>query len=124
MPEGGRATVTVERMSHFDRHRSRLPQPWRTILDWPLTVTVASTFVLVFEAEVATAVPVAMRCVDWLMHRCATCPSSSGLRRPDDHASGIDDFAPVAGQLVVFKTTPQCRDVRPVDGGNTLRQAT
>src|SRR5437879_3616413 len=40
-------------MRYFDRAQSRIPQPWRTILDWLLTLTLAGGFLLVFEAEVA-----------------------------------------------------------------------
>jgi signal peptidase I len=37
----------------LDRSRSRIPRPWRTIIDWSLTIAVAVGFVLAFEAEVA-----------------------------------------------------------------------
>ena len=32
---------------------SRIPQPWRTIVDWFVTIAVAIAFVLTFEAQVA-----------------------------------------------------------------------
>jgi signal peptidase I len=40
-------------MKVLDRAESRIPQPWRTVVDWFLTVAVAIAFVLAFEAEVA-----------------------------------------------------------------------
>lgn len=40
-------------MRILDRRRSRLPRPWRTIVDWLVTVGFAVTFVLAFQAEVA-----------------------------------------------------------------------
>ena len=40
-------------MKVLDRAQSRIPQPWRTILDWFITIAVAITAVLAFQAEVA-----------------------------------------------------------------------
>jgi hypothetical protein len=40
-------------MRVLDRVQSRIPQPWRTIVDWLVTIAVAVAFVLIFEAEVA-----------------------------------------------------------------------
>jgi signal peptidase I len=37
----------------LDRSLSRLPRPWRTVVDWALTLTFAVTAVLAFQAEVA-----------------------------------------------------------------------
>ena len=40
-------------MRVLDRAESRIPQPWRTIVDWFVTILVAVAFVLAFQAEVA-----------------------------------------------------------------------
>ena len=40
-------------MRVLDRAQGRIPQPWRTIVDWFVTVGVAVGFVLAFQAEVA-----------------------------------------------------------------------
>jgi signal peptidase I len=40
-------------MKFLDRAQSRIPQPWRTIVDWSVTIAVAVGFVLAFQAEVA-----------------------------------------------------------------------
>ena len=40
-------------MRILDRAEGRIPQPWRTIIDWFVTVVVAVAFVLAFQAEVA-----------------------------------------------------------------------
>jgi signal peptidase I len=40
-------------MRFLDRIESRIPQPWRTIVSWFVTVAVAVAFVLAFQAEVA-----------------------------------------------------------------------
>ena len=40
-------------MGLLDRAQSRLPRPWRTVIDWLVTIALAAGFVLAFEAEVA-----------------------------------------------------------------------
>ena len=40
-------------MRFLDRAQSRLPQPWRTVVDWLVTLALAAGFVLAFEAQVA-----------------------------------------------------------------------
>ena len=40
-------------MRLVDRASIRLPQPWRTIVDWLVTLAVAVAFVLAFQAEIA-----------------------------------------------------------------------
>lgn len=40
-------------MRVLDRAQSRIPQPWRTIVDWFVTVAAAVAFVLTFQAQVA-----------------------------------------------------------------------
>jgi signal peptidase I len=40
-------------MKFLDRAQGRIPQPWRTIFDWLVTIAVAVGFVLAFQAEVA-----------------------------------------------------------------------
>ena len=40
-------------MRILDRTQSRIPQPWRTLLDWFVTIGIAIAFVLTFEAHVA-----------------------------------------------------------------------
>jgi signal peptidase I len=40
-------------MRILDRTQSRIPQPWRTIVDWVVTIALAIAFVLAFQAAVA-----------------------------------------------------------------------
>ena len=40
-------------MRVLDRAQGRIPQPWRTIVDWLVTISVAVAFILAFEAQVA-----------------------------------------------------------------------
>src|SRR5215211_145487 len=54
------ATARPERVRAYhrcvrlvDRASIRLPQPWRTIVDWLVTLAVAVAFVLAFQAEIA-----------------------------------------------------------------------
>jgi signal peptidase I len=40
-------------MKILDRAQSRIPQPWRTIVDWFVTIAAAVVLVLAFQAQVA-----------------------------------------------------------------------
>ena len=40
-------------MRILDHAQSRIPQPWRTIVDWFVTIAVAVAFVLTFQAQIA-----------------------------------------------------------------------
>ena len=50
---GGYAHNVRTGMNVLDRAQSRIPKPWRTIVDWFVTVAAAFAFVLTFQAEVA-----------------------------------------------------------------------
>jgi signal peptidase I len=52
------------------RLASRLPRPWRRLLDWVLTIVVAVALVLVFEAEVAKPYQVPSSSMEPTLH-CA-----------------------------------------------------
>jgi hypothetical protein len=45
--------MVVASVRFLDRAQSRLPQPWREIVDWLVTIAVAVGVVLAFQAEVA-----------------------------------------------------------------------
>jgi signal peptidase I len=107
-------------MRYFDRAQSRIPQPWRTILDWLLTLTLAVGFLLVFEAEVAKPYRIPSSSMEPTLH-CAK-PGAWCLGSMDDRVIAnrlAYDFGdPKRGQIVVFKAPPataQCGD-----GGGTF----
>ena len=98
-------------MNVLDRRLSRIPQPWRTVVDWFLTIALAVVFVLAFQAEVAKPYRIPTSSMEPTLH-CA---------RPGDFCEGrFDDrvvanrlayrFAdPKRGQIVVF-TAPRAAD--------------
>jgi signal peptidase I len=109
-------------MAYFDRATSRLPQPWRTILDWALTVTVAITFVLVFEAEVAKPYRIPSSSMEPTLHCAKPGPECLGSFNDRIIANRLayDFGSPKRGQIVVFKTTPAASICGQGDGGNTF----
>jgi signal peptidase I len=109
-------------MGYFDRTQSRLPQPWRTVLDWLVTIALAIAFILIFEAEVAKPFRIPSSSMEPTLH-CA---------KPGDWCLGsVDDRvianrlayvfgAPKRGQLVVFKAPPAAAKCGGGGGGTTF----
>jgi signal peptidase I len=91
-------------MRVLDRAQGRIPQPWRTIVDWLVTIAVAVAFVLTFEAQVAKPYRIPSPSMEPTLH-CA---------KPVAHCQGrfsdrvvADRLAyrfgdPERGQIVVF----------------------
>jgi signal peptidase I len=109
-------------MKVLDRAQSRLPQPWRAIIDWVVTIAVAIAFVLAFEAEVAKPYRIPSPSMEPTLH-CA---------RPADFCQGrFSDRViayrlayrfgePKRGQIVVFKAPPTADRCGARDGGSTF----
>jgi signal peptidase I len=95
-------------MRYFDRATSRLPQPWRTVLDWALTITVAIAFVLVFESEIAKPYRIPSSSMEPTLHCAKPGPECLGSFNDRIIANRLayDFGSPKRGQIVVFKTTP------------------
>lgn len=91
-------------MRFFDRTRSRLPRRVRTLADWAVTIAVAVTFVLVFEAEIARPYRIPSESMEPTLH-CAR-PTSGCEARFSDRIIACRicyRFAqPRRGQVVVF----------------------
>jgi signal peptidase I len=109
-------------MKVLDRRPSRIPQPWRTIVDWLVTIAVAVAFVLAFQAGVAKPYRVPTSSMETTLH-CA---------KPGDFCEGrFDDRVianrlayrfgdPERGQIVVL-TAPGAADrCGRHDGGSTF----
>ncbi len=109
-------------MRYFDRATSRLPQPWRTILDWTMTIAVSIAFVLVFQAAVAKPYRIPSASMEPTLH-CAK-PAAACLGSHDDriiaNRLAYDFGSPERGQIVVFTTTPAAAICGQGDGGNTF----
>ena len=109
-------------MKVLDRAQSRIPQPWRTILDWLVTVAVAMAVVLALQAEVAKPYVIPSPSMEPTLH-CAR-PTAFCQGRFSDRviadrlAYRFDD--PERGQIVVF-TAPAAADrCEAGDGGSTF----
>jgi signal peptidase I len=96
----------------LDRAQSRLPQPWRTIVDWTATIAFAAAFVLAFEAEVAKPFRIPSASMEPTLH-CA--------RPADGCLSGFSDRVlvdrltyrfrePRRGDIVVFNVPDLARE--------------
>jgi signal peptidase I len=91
----------------------RLPQPWRTITDWVVTIGVAVGFVLVFEAEIAKPYRIPSSSMEPTLH-CAR-PGPACQAHFSDRiiaAKIVYRFrAPERGDIAVFKTPPRTAQV-------------
>jgi signal peptidase I len=92
-------------MKILDRRLSRIPQPWRTILDWSATTALAAAFVLAFQAGVAKPYRIPTPSMEPTLH-CAK-PTAFCQGRFSDRvianrlAYRFGD--PKRGQIVVFR---------------------
>jgi signal peptidase I len=100
-------------MKLLDRAHSRIPQPWRTIVDWFVTLAAAVAFVLTFQAQVAKPYRIPSPSMEPTLH-CAK-PTDSCQGRFSDRVI-VNRLAyrfgdPKRGQIVVFgapATTHRC----------------
>jgi len=109
-------------MRVLDRAQSRLPQPWRTIVDWLVTISAAIVVVLIFEAEVAKPYRIPSSSMEPTLH-CAE-PAQGCLGGFDDRVIALrlayDFESPQRGQMVVFKTPAAASKCGQADGGTTF----
>jgi len=107
-------------MRVLDRATSRLPQPWRTVVDWVVTIGVAILFVLAFEAEVAKPYRIPSASMEPALN-CAK-PGIGCLGHYNDRVIALrlmyDFESPQRGQIVVFKTPAAAAACGPNDGGS------
>ena len=109
-------------MRFLDRAQSRFPQPWRTVLDWLVTIALAAGFVLAFEAEVAKPYRIPSSSMEPTLH-CAR-PGAWCQGRFSDRvianrlAYRFGD--PERGQIVVFEAPPGADACGTGDGGSAF----
>ena len=109
-------------MKLLDRAQSRIPRPWRTIVDWLVTIAVAVAFVMAFQAEVAKPYRIPSSSMERTLH-CAK-PGDFCEGRFSDHvianrlAYRFGD--PERGQIVVFEAPAEAERCGPSDGGSTF----
>jgi signal peptidase I len=104
------------------RSKGSAPQPWRSLLDWAVTIAVAAGFVLVFEAEVAKPYRIPSSSMEPTLH-CAK-PGVWCLGTFNDRvvanrlAYRFSD--PKRGQIVVFTAPAGASACGGGDGGSTF----
>ena len=109
-------------MRVLDRAQSRIPQPWRTIIDWLVTVSVAVAFVLAFQAEVAKPYRIPTPSMEPTLH-CAKPVAHCEGRFSDRVIANRLAYRfrdPKRGEIVVFETPATADRCGLVDGDSTF----
>ena len=121
-PVEQKRTMRDAGMRVLDRAQGRIPQPWRTVLDWLFTIAVAIAFVLAFEAQVAKPYRIPTPSMEPTLH-CAK-PTEFCQGRFSDRvianrlAYRFGD--PKRGQIVVFTAPEAAQRCGQGDGGSTF----
>jgi signal peptidase I len=106
----------------LDRAARRIPQPWRAVVDWAVTILAAGAFVLAFEAEVAKPYRIPSASMERTLH-CAR-PANGCLGAFSDRVIAnrlAYRFAdPNRGQIVVFQAPALASRCAAGDGGTTF----
>jgi signal peptidase I len=109
-------------MQGFGHPLSRLPQPWRHIVDWAVTIGAAILFVLTFEAQVALPFSIPSSSMENTLN-CAS-PGDGCRGSTDDRVLVLrleyDFEAPQRGQIVVFTAPASASKCAMGDGGTTF----
>ena len=109
-------------MKVLDRAQSRIPQPWRTIVDWFVTIALAVVVVLAFQAEVAKPYRIPSSSMEPTLH-CAK-PGALCEGEYDDRVIAnrlaYRFGSPERGQIVVFTTPRAAENCGLGDGGSTF----
>ena len=104
------------------RATRRIPQPWRAVVEWLVTIGLAIAFVLVFEAEVAKPYRIPSSSMEPTLH-CAKpgawCEGSFNDRVIANRLAYVFGD-PKRGQIVVFKAPPEAARCGVGDGGTTF----
>jgi len=109
-------------MRYLDHATSRLPQPWRTITDWAVTIAFAIAFVLAFEAEVAKPYRIPSPSMEPTLLCARPVPFCLGSFSDRIIANRLA-YAfgnPKRGQIVVFTAPASASKCGPSDGGTTF----
>jgi len=101
---------------------SRLPAPWRRLVDWAVTLTVAIGFVLAFEAEVAKPYRIPSASMENTLYcgRPADGCTGSTSDRVLVNRLAYRFESPQRGQIVVFHAPSRANLCAPGDGGTTF----
>jgi signal peptidase I len=109
-------------MTLLDRAQSRIPQPWRTIVDWFVTIAVAVAFFLVFQAEVAKPYRIPSPSMEPTLH-CAKPVENCEGRFSDRVIANRLAYRlrkPGRGEIVVFESPAAADRCGLGDGGSSF----
>lgn len=107
-------------MKVLDRSQSRMPQPWRTLVDWLVTIALAVAFVLAFQATVAKPYVIPTGSMEPTLH-CAKPAAFCEGRFSDRVVANRLAYRfgdPERGQIVVFTTPEAAERCGPGLGGS------
>ena len=109
-------------MKVLDRAQGRIPQPWRTIVDWLVTIALAIAFILAFEAQVAKPYRIPSPSMEPTLHCAKPVAFCQGRFNDRVIANRLAyRFAdPKRGQIVVFEAPTAAKRCGPGDGGSTF----
>jgi signal peptidase I len=109
-------------MKILDRTQSRIQQPWRTIIDWLVTIAVAVAFVLAFQAEVAKPYRIPTASMEPTLH-CAKPAANCEGRFSDRVIANRLAYRfrdPERGEIVVFEAPATAERCEGGDGGSAF----
>ena len=109
-------------MRILDRAQSRIPQPWRTIVDWFVTIAIAVAFVLTFQAQIAKPYRIPSPSMEPTLH-CAKPVAFCQGRFSDRVIANRLAYRfgdPKRGQIVVFTTPDAAQRCGRTDGSSTF----
>jgi signal peptidase I len=101
---------------------NRVPQPWRGVIDWAVTIGLAIVFVLAFEAEVAKPYRIPSSSMEPTLH-CAKPGAWCEGKFNDRVIANRLAYrlsSPKRGQIVVFRTPAKAVQCGSGDGGATF----
>jgi signal peptidase I len=107
-------------MRILDRAQGRIPQPWRAIVDWMVTIAVAVAFVLAFQAEIAKPYRIPSPSMEPTLH-CARPVEHCEARFSDRVVANRLAYRfrdPERGEIVVFEA-PAAADRCGFGGGGS-----
>ena len=99
-----------------------IPQPWRRVIDWVLTLTAAIAFVLVFEAEVAKPYRIPSSSMEKTLHCGRPGPFCAGSQNDRVIVNRLAYVfgSPERDQIVVFTSPAGASRCSLEDGGTTF----
>ena len=109
-------------MKVLDRAQSRLSQPWRTLVDWLVTIAVAIVFVLAFQAAVAKPYVIPSPSMEPTLHCAKPIANCEGRfsERVVANRLAYRFRDPERGEIVVFKAPATADRCGGTGGGSAF----